>query len=31
MGDNTLRDVLSEIKSCLYYAIQADEVTVAYT
>ena len=27
MGDHVLREILSEIKSCIFYAIQADEAT----
>ena len=27
MGDHVLREILSEIKSCMFYAIQADEAT----
>ena len=27
MGDNVLHEILSEIKSCMFYAIQADEAT----
>lgn len=31
MGEHIPREVLSEIKSCVFYAIQADDVTdVAY-
>ena len=27
MGDHVLREILSEIKSCMFYALQADEAT----
>ena len=27
MGDHVLREILSEIKRCMFYAIQADEAT----